>query len=128
LDYPEARRLFRHGRSVQPFRQISLAEYIAPIGATWEFWEELRGRERSGNDPEAAELISTTLRNEHTMPTHHIAALRGEVSLDPATCPACGSPAFFYPRVLDDDKPVMCAGCGAFISTYGEMRQRFDNW
>jgi hypothetical protein len=60
------------------------------------------------------------------MPTHHIVALRGdtEASLDPATelsCSACGSLAFRYSRVLDDDKPVICAVCGAFISTYGEM-------
>jgi hypothetical protein len=40
-------------------------------------------------------------------------------------CPACGSLAFRYPRVLNDDKPVSCAGCGAFVSTYGELRQRF---
>jgi DNA-directed RNA polymerase subunit RPC12/RpoP len=39
-------------------------------------------------------------------------------------CPACGSPAFVYPRELSDDKPVKCAACGAFVSTYGEMKQR----
>jgi len=51
-----------------------------------------------------------------------------KAGLDPAIefcCPACGSLAFRYPRVLDDDKPVLCAGCGAFVSTYGELRQRF---
>jgi hypothetical protein len=40
-------------------------------------------------------------------------------------CPACGSLAFRYPRVLDDDKSVLCAGCGAIVSTYGELRRRF---
>jgi hypothetical protein len=38
-------------------------------------------------------------------------------------CPACGSPAFVYPRELSDDKPVKCAACGTFVSTYGEMRR-----
>ena len=50
------------------------------------------------------------------------------VGLDPATelcCPACGSLAFRYPSVLADDKPVLCAACGTFVSTYGELRQRF---
>jgi hypothetical protein len=40
-------------------------------------------------------------------------------------CPACGSLAFRYPRVLHDEKSILCAGCGAFVSTYGELRRRF---
>jgi hypothetical protein len=54
---------------------------------------------------------------------HHDA----KAGLDPATelrCPACGSLAFRYPKILNDDKSVLCAGCGAFVSTYGELRQR----
>jgi hypothetical protein len=50
-----------------------------------------------------------------------------KAGLDPATelrCPACGSLAFRYPKKLNDDKSVLCAGCGAFVSTYGELRQR----
>jgi uncharacterized Zn finger protein (UPF0148 family) len=39
-------------------------------------------------------------------------------------CPICGSPAFRYPKVMNDDKPVICAGCGAVVSTYGEMKRR----
>jgi hypothetical protein len=39
-------------------------------------------------------------------------------------CPACRSFALVYPTVLDDDQPVACAGCGAFVSTYGELKQR----
>jgi hypothetical protein len=67
--------------------------------------------------------------HEATTPTHHIVVLRGETeaSLDPATelcCSACGSLAFRYPRALDDDKPVICAGCGEFVSTYGEIKRR----
>jgi hypothetical protein len=63
------------------------------------------------------------------MPTHHMVALSGdtEASPDPAIelcCSACGSLAFRYPRALNDDKSVICAGCGALISTYGEIRQR----
>jgi DNA-directed RNA polymerase subunit RPC12/RpoP len=42
-------------------------------------------------------------------------------------CPICGSPAFMYPRALDDDKAVICAGCGAFVFTYGEMKRRNDD-
>jgi DNA-directed RNA polymerase subunit RPC12/RpoP len=42
-------------------------------------------------------------------------------------CPACGSPAFVYPRVLDDDKPVKCAACAAFVSTYGEMKLQCEH-
>ena len=44
---------------------------------------------------------------------------RGPLSTE--RCPAYGSSAFIYPRLLDDDKPVKCPGCGAFVSTYGEM-------
>jgi hypothetical protein len=39
-------------------------------------------------------------------------------------CPVCGSLAFAYPKTLDDNKPILCARCGAFVSTYGEMKQR----
>ena len=63
--------------------------------------------------------------NEHTMPTHHIVVLHGDA--DPATelcCSACGSLAFRYPKALNDDKPVICAGCGAFISSYREIKRR----
>jgi hypothetical protein len=46
--------------------------------------------------------------------------------MDEFRCSACGSPAFVYPRVLEDDKLVACARCGAFISTYGEFKQRSE--
>jgi hypothetical protein len=46
--------------------------------------------------------------------------------MDDFRCTACGSPAFVYPTVLQDDKPVVCAGCGEFVSTYGELKQRSD--
>jgi hypothetical protein len=64
------------------------------------------------------------------MPIDQIVDLRDDikVGLDPDTelrCPACGSLAFRYPRVLADDKPVLCAACGTIVSTYGELRQRF---
>jgi hypothetical protein len=73
--------------------------------------------------------LMTTPPNRAHMKTHHNVALGGgaEVSIDPATefcCSACGSLAFRYPRTLNDDKPVICAGCGAFISNYGEIRRR----
>jgi ribosomal protein S27E len=73
--------------------------------------------------------------NQHSPGTTHPMTLtdhNGDLSLDGAErfteirCPVCGSPAFIYPRVLDDDKPVICAGCGAFVSTYGEMKRRSE--
>jgi hypothetical protein len=64
------------------------------------------------------------------MPIEQIVDLHDDIKTDPdpaseIRCPACGSLAFRYPSVLKDDKPVVCAGCGAFVSTYGELRQRF---
>jgi hypothetical protein len=41
-------------------------------------------------------------------------------------CPVCRSPALVYPSVLEDDQPVKCAGCGAFVFTYGEFKQRVE--
>jgi hypothetical protein len=68
-------------------------------------------------------------RIEHPMPTDQIVNLHDDIKASPdpteIRCPACGSLAFRYPRLLHDDKPVMCAGCGAVVSTYGELRQRF---
>jgi hypothetical protein len=40
--------------------------------------------------------------------------------------PRCGSAAVAYPRALEDDEPVMCSGCGAFISLYGEFKKRAE--
>jgi hypothetical protein len=42
-------------------------------------------------------------------------------------CPVCLSPALAYPKVLDDDQPVSCADCGAFVSTYGELKRRAES-
>jgi hypothetical protein len=42
-------------------------------------------------------------------------------------CPVCLSPALVYPKVLEDDQPVMCAECGAFVSTYGELKRRAEH-
>jgi hypothetical protein len=41
-------------------------------------------------------------------------------------CPVCRNAALAYPRVLEDDESVACAGCGAFVSTYGELKQRAE--
>jgi hypothetical protein len=41
-------------------------------------------------------------------------------------CPVCLSPALVYPKVLEDDQPVTCADCGAFVSTYGELKGRAE--
>jgi hypothetical protein len=41
-------------------------------------------------------------------------------------CPDCGSPALVYPKELEDNKPVVCAGCGTFVSTYGDLKQRSE--
>ena len=42
-------------------------------------------------------------------------------------CPVCLSSALAYPKVLEDDQPVTCADCGAFVSTYGELKQRAEH-
>ena len=41
-------------------------------------------------------------------------------------CPVCRSFALAYPKVLKDDQPVTCADCGAFVSTYGELKRRAE--
>jgi len=41
-------------------------------------------------------------------------------------CPVCLSPALVYPKILEDDQPVVCAECGAFVSTYGELKRRAE--
>jgi ribosomal protein S27E len=55
---------------------------------------------------------------------HDDSAATSEPAIE-VRCPACGNLAFRYPRVLAEDKPVICAGCGAFIASYGELRRRF---
>jgi DNA-directed RNA polymerase subunit RPC12/RpoP len=64
-----------------------------------------------------------------TLTTDHDGDLRHEGADDSneIRCPICGSPAFMYPRALDDDKPVICAGCGAFVLTYGEMKRHSED-
>jgi hypothetical protein len=70
--------------------------------------------------------LMMTDRNEQTMPAHHIVALHGDADTDTELCcSACGSLDFRYPKALNDDKPVICAGCGAFISSYGEIKRRW---
>jgi hypothetical protein len=41
-------------------------------------------------------------------------------------CPACGSPALVYPTVLESGEPVRCGNCEEFVSTYGELKRRFE--
>jgi hypothetical protein len=41
-------------------------------------------------------------------------------------CPVCRSPALVYPSVLEDNHPVTCFRCGAFVFTYGELKQRVE--
>jgi hypothetical protein len=41
-------------------------------------------------------------------------------------CPVCLSSALAYPTVLNDDQPVTCSDCGAFVSTYGELKRRAE--
>jgi DNA-directed RNA polymerase subunit RPC12/RpoP len=60
------------------------------------------------------------------MPIDQIVDLHDDTKADiELRCPACGSLAFIYPRILADEKPVLCAACGTFVSSYGELRQRF---
>jgi hypothetical protein len=46
--------------------------------------------------------------------------------MDDFECSACGNPGLVYPEVLADDGPVACRGCGAFLLTYGELKQRAE--
>jgi DNA-directed RNA polymerase subunit RPC12/RpoP len=46
--------------------------------------------------------------------------------MDDFRCPACGSSALTYPRVLENDEPVACARCGELVSTYGELKRRSE--
>jgi hypothetical protein len=41
-------------------------------------------------------------------------------------CPVCLSPSLVYPKALEDDRAVTCADCGAFVSTYGELKRRVE--
>lgn len=89
-----------------------------------------QGRTSIGNHRQIIGLIRRSHQVGHAMPIEKVADLHDDIedSAEPATemrCPVCGSLAFRYPRVLNDDKPVLCAACGAFVSTYGELRKRF---
>jgi hypothetical protein len=42
------------------------------------------------------------------------------------TCPSCRNSALAYPTTLEDNQPVACARCGAFVSTYGELKRRAE--
>ena len=46
--------------------------------------------------------------------------------MDFLECRACGGASVTYPQMLKDDQPVMCARCGAVVSTLGELKQRVD--
>jgi hypothetical protein len=46
--------------------------------------------------------------------------------MDEFACRDCGSPAVVYPRVFEDDEPVVWAGCAAFVSTYREFKERAE--
>jgi hypothetical protein len=46
--------------------------------------------------------------------------------VDDHVCPICGSPGVSYPKVLEDQAPVVCAGCARFVSTYGEFKRRAE--
>jgi len=47
-------------------------------------------------------------------------------AMDEITCRVCGCPALVYPKILQDDEPVRCAGCGGLVSTYGEFKKRAE--
>jgi hypothetical protein len=42
-------------------------------------------------------------------------------------CSICDSPALAYPSRLKDDEPVACGRCGEFVSTYGDLKKRFES-
>jgi hypothetical protein len=79
------------------------------------------------NNPSDGGLLFISRTYEHAMPFRSVMDRDPGFGSDLATeprCPVCGSPAFAYPKTLDDNHPVLCARCGAFVSTYGEMKQR----
>jgi hypothetical protein len=49
-----------------------------------------------------------------------------ELRMSELGCPVCLSPALVYPKVLEDDQPVTCSDCGAFVLTYGELKRRAE--
>jgi hypothetical protein len=51
-----------------------------------------------------------------------------QLRMDEIECPVCLSPALVYPKVLEDDQPVTCFDCGAFVSTYGELKRRAERF
>jgi hypothetical protein len=46
--------------------------------------------------------------------------------MDDFKCPNFGSPSLVYPKVLEDDEPVTCSSCGAFVLTYSELKRRSE--
>jgi hypothetical protein len=46
--------------------------------------------------------------------------------MDDFKCQDCGSRALAYPKVLEDDGPVTCSSCGAFVLTYRELKRRSE--
>jgi hypothetical protein len=46
--------------------------------------------------------------------------------MDDFGCPSCGSSALLYPKLLEGDEPVTCASCGELVSTYAELKRRFE--
>jgi hypothetical protein len=88
-------------------------------------------RRRSRNRPGSAriEVVSATPDKHPMTLTDRDRDLRheGADASNEIRCPICGSPAFMYPMVLDDNRPVICAGCGAFVLTYGEMKRRTED-
>jgi hypothetical protein len=54
------------------------------------------------------------------------ATLKESLVMDAFGCSYCGSHALNYPKSLQDEEPVVCAKCGKYISTYGEIKQRAD--
>jgi hypothetical protein len=50
-----------------------------------------------------------------------------ECLMNEFACPVCLSPALVYPKVLEDDQPVVCAECGSFVSTFGELKRRLEH-
>jgi hypothetical protein len=46
--------------------------------------------------------------------------------MDDFGCLVCGGAAVVYPRALEDNEPVACSGCGAFVAKYGEFKRRAE--
>jgi ribosomal protein S27E len=57
-----------------------------------------------------------------------LVAIKGSESfaMEDLKCVACGNLALVYPKRLETFEPVVCANCGKFVASYGELKRRSE--